>query len=179
MSIVTGTGDDGYSSLFGGKRVPKNHPRLEAYGVVDEAQSAIGMVRSLGGLPDDIENLLKLVQKDLFVLGSDLASPDPDNRIPRVTKDMIQFIENECHNIENSLPELKNFIMPTGTLAASMCFWARAVVRRAEREVTDILNEGGHVNYPLIYLNRLSDLLFLIARKLNEVGGIGEEIWDV
>jgi len=178
MSIVTGSGDDGYSSLSGGARVAKNHPRLEAYGVVDEAQSAIGMVRAIPDLDDGINKLLASIQNDLFVLGSDLATVNPDADIPRIDQKMVEKLEAEIKSLENSLPQLKNFILPSGTTAASTCFWVRAVVRRAEREVTDILTEGGLVKLPLVYLNRLSDLLFLVARQLNQSAGVDEESWS-
>lgn len=177
MSIVTGTGDDGSSSLFGGARVPKHHPRLGAYGTVDEAQSAIGMIRATGSIPDDIDTLLRNIQDDLFVIGSDLASPDPETSVPRVTSGMIKSIHDEIRRLEESLPDIKNFILPCGTQSAATCFWARTVVRRAERCVAELLSDGQEVSSILVYLNRLSDLLFLIARKLNLDSEKPEESW--
>jgi len=177
MSIVTGTGDDGRSSLFGGTRVPKHHPRLEAYGTVDEAQSAIGMIRATGSVPEELDSLLRRVQDDLFVIGSDLATPDPETSVPRVTSGMIKNIHDEIHRLENSLPEIKNFILPGGSQSAATCFWARTVVRRAERRVAELLADGQDVSSILVYLNRLSDLLFLVARKLNLDSENQEESW--
>jgi len=178
MSIVTGTGDDGRSSLFGGSRVPKHHPRLEAYGTIDEAQSAIGMIRATDSLPDDLDALLRRVQDDLFVIGSDLAAPDPETTVPRVTSNMIRSIHDEISRLEKSLPELNEFIVPSGTGSASISFWARTVVRRAERRVAELLDDGKDVSSVLVYLNRLSDLLFLVARKLNLLSGLEEESWE-
>jgi cob(I)alamin adenosyltransferase len=176
MSIVTGTGDDGRSSLFGGARVPKHHPRLEAYGTIDEAQSAIGMIRATGSIPDNLESLLRHVQEDLFVIGSDLASPDAETSVPRVTSGMIKSIHDEIHRLEKSLPEIKKFIIPAGTPAAATCFWARTIVRRAERHVAELLTDGQDVSSILVYLNRLGDLLFLVARRINLESGMQEEL---
>jgi len=184
MSIVTGTGDDGSSSLFGGRRVPKHHPRLEAYGSVDEAQCAIGMVRSAGEIPEHLDTLLASIQKGLFTVGSDLASPDPEAKGPRVTSTMIRTLEIECEKLEHNLPSLKHFIIPCGTAPAATCFWARTVVRRAERRIADILYSKqlttgeNDVSTILVYLNRLSDLLFLISRALNSSAGFVEDGWS-
>jgi len=185
MSIVTGSGDDGKTSLFGGDRVSKSHLRIEAYGTVDEAQSAIGMIRSAGGISGEIDRLLSDIQKDLFVVGADLASPDPEMEVPRVSSTMIENIEKEIKKFEEKLPELKSFILPSGTPAASVCFWARAVVRRAERNVARLHDSPeirltdvpGDVSTFLVYLNRLGDLLFLAARAINHDTGAAEETW--
>lgn len=180
MSIVTGAGDDGYSSLFGGQRVPKHHPRLEAYGAIDEAQCAIGMVRSAvyqSFLPEEIDSLLDKLQKDMFVVGSDLATPDKETKVPRVTSTMIRFLEDKIKQLENDLPRLTSFIVPSGTPWAATCFWARAVARRAERRVAELLATGQDVSSVLIYMNRLGDLLFLIGRLLNREYHFSEEAW--
>ena len=185
MSIVTGTGDDGRTTLFGGKRVPKHHPRLSAYGTVDEAQSAIGMVRSFlskqeGGESSNdfaaLDKLLKKIQEELYTVGADLATPDKKVKIRRVSKGMIKALHTECSDLEAGLPELKSFIIPSGTQAAATCFWARSVVRLAEREVSSLMEQGGQVNLILVYLNRLGDLLFLIGREINRISGIEDEI---
>ena len=165
MPITTGTGDDGSSSLLGGARLPKDHPRFEAYGTVDEAQCAIGMVLASGSLTPEIGALLQKILADLFTVGSDLATLDPEIEVPRVTSTMIQAIEAEIHKLESELPPLTHFIQPTGTLAATTCFWARAVVRRAERHVATLMQSGEEVEPVLIYLNRLGDLLFLVAKE--------------
>jgi cob(I)alamin adenosyltransferase len=185
MSIVTGSGDDGKTSLFGGKRVPKHHPRLEAYGSVDEAQSAIGMVRasiasikSVKSNPDiqEIGELLKKAQIDLHAVGADLASPNRDAKVPRVDPDMISSITEIIKRLEQKLPELKSFILPSGSEAATTCFWARSVARRAERAVSILVEQGEDLSMVLIYMNRLSDLLFVIGRILNRVAGCGDEV---
>jgi len=178
MPIVTRTGDDGHSSLFGGERVPKHHPRLEACGTVDEAQSAIGMVRSTGGIPEEIDALLRRLQKELFVVGSDLAAQDPEMKVPRITSTMIEDLEAECESIEKDLARLSAFVLPGGGTAGAMCFYARAVVRRAERSVAAIMAAGQDVSAVLVYLNRLGDLLFLVGRGLNKAAGIAEETWS-
>jgi len=178
MSIITGTGDDGRSALFGGLRVPKSHPRLEAYGAVDEAQCAIGVIRAAGNLPPEIDELLLRMQKELFTVGSDLASPNPEAMVPRVTSAMVQSIELECRKLEGELREVKSFMVPGGTPAAAMSFWARTVVRRAERRVAVLLEDGQRVATVLVYLNRMGDLLYLVARTLNKAAGMQEETWS-
>jgi cob(I)alamin adenosyltransferase len=178
MSIVTGRGDDGSSALFGGARVPKHHPRLVAYGAVDEAQSAIGMVLAAGEISGELRDLLKRIQKELFVLGCDLATPEPEPGVPRITSPMIKALEGDIDRLESRLPALKNFVLPSGSPAAATCFWARAVVRRVERHVSALLETGQRVATVLIYLNRLGDLLFLVARALNQESGVKEETWS-
>lgn len=177
MSITTGSGDDGSTGLFGGERVSKNHPRLAAYGTVDEVSSAIGMVRAFPDVPKYLDNILLKVQRDLFIVGSDLATPSVAIEVPRVTSKMISDLTAECAALEETLPPLKNFILPTGTASASTCFWARCVVRAAERHVTELLHTGQRVSSVLIYLNRLGDLLFLIARAINKENKVEEELW--
>lgn len=185
MSIVTGTGDDGSTTLFGGKRVPKHHPRLSAYGTVDEAQSAIGMVRSFLGKQEGressndlnaLDRLLNKIQEELYIVGADLATPDKKVKIPRVSKRMIDSLHADCSKLESELPVLKSFIIPSGTQAAATCFWARSVVRLAEREVSSLMEQGEQVSLVLVYLNRLGDLLFLIGRMINRLSGIEDEI---
>ncbi len=180
MSIVTKTGDDGYSMLSGGERVPKHHPRLEAYGSIDEVQCAIGMVRAAcdDTVPDEIDTLLSRLQKELFIAGADLATPNVEKKVPRITSDMVRGLETECKKIEAVVPAQKSFIIPNGTCAATIAFWARAVVRQTERRVAVLLEAGQRVATVLVYLNRLGDLLFLVARKLNLDAGIEEEKWN-
>jgi cob(I)alamin adenosyltransferase len=178
MSITTGKGDDGWSGLLGGQRLPKNHPRFEAYGTVDEAQSAIGMILGSGPMPPKIEILLKRVQTEIFTVGSTLATPDPEMKVPRVSSTMVLGLDEEIKKLEADLPRLHHFIMPSGTLAASTCFWARTVVRRAERQVAALLGSGDEIETVLVYLNRLGDLLFLLARALNKESGIEEHTWQ-
>ncbi len=183
MSIVTGSGDDGKSQMYSGERIFKHHPRLEAYGTVDEAQCALGLVRAyVNSTRDegntaiqDFDPLLKRVQEDLYIVGADLATPDPNMQVPRVGPEMISLVKQECERLEESLSPLTSFILPAGTRAASACFWARSVVRRAERQVSVLLGNGEKVNDILIYLNRLGDLLFLAGRALNAAEGHSDE----
>jgi cob(I)alamin adenosyltransferase len=178
MSIITKNGDDGKTSLFGGTRVPKHHSRIEAYGTVDEAASAIGMVRASGKIPEELDMVLERIQRELFIVGSDLATPDPEVRVPRVTSVMIEEIEGDVAKLESELPELRSFVMPSGTSAASTCYWTRTVVRRAERHVSALLESGERAETVMVYLNRLGDLLFVMARALNRSAGVEDEGWS-
>jgi cob(I)alamin adenosyltransferase len=178
MSITTGTGDDGLSGLLGGQRLPKNHPRFEAYGTVDEAQSAMGIVLALENIPPDIKSMLSRIMSELFTVGSSLASVDPEIKVPQVTSTMIVGLETDIKTLEKSLPHLKHFIIPSGTLAASTCFWIRAIIRRAERHVAALMGTGTENETVLVYLNRLGDLMFLIARALNKEAGVTETEWQ-
>jgi len=178
MSIITKKGDDGKTSLYGGTRVPKHHLRIEAYGTVDEAASAIGMVRSSGDIPEKFDLIFQRIQKELFTVGSDLATPDPEIHVPRVTSVMIEEIERNVHEIESELPELKSFVLPSGTRAATACFFARTIVRRAERQVTALIESGERAETVMVYLNRLGDLLFVLARALNRSSGIDDDRYN-
>ena len=178
MSIITKNGDYGNTSLFGGAQLPKHHPRLEAYGTVDEASSAIGMIRACGKIPENLANIFVRIQNELFTVGSDLAAPDPETKVPRVTSSMIEGLERDCMELESELPELKSFILPAGGEAASRCFLARAIVRRAERHVSALLEEDERTQTVLVYLNRLGDLLFVMARMLNRIAEIPEDTWS-
>jgi cob(I)alamin adenosyltransferase len=178
MSITTGTGDDGSSGLIGGQRLPKNHPRFEAYGTVDEAQSAIGMVLAFDTLPDDIRRILKRAQVDLFTVGSTLATLDPEISVPKVTSAMVLALEEDIKTLESALPKLHHFILPSGTRIATICFFVRTVIRRAERDVAALMGTGSDIETALVYLNRLGDLMFLVARTLNMRDGVVEETWQ-
>lgn len=158
--------------------MPKHHPRLEAYGTVDEASSAIGMIRACGEIPDNLDTIFVRIQKELFTVGSDLAAPDPETHVPRVTSNMIEELERDCRELETQLPELKSFILPAGGEAAAKCFWARTIVRRAERHVSALLEEDERAETVMVYLNRLGDLLFVMARALNRSAEKPEETWS-
>ncbi|MEK6954468.1 MAG: cob(I)yrinic acid a,c-diamide adenosyltransferase [Candidatus Micrarchaeota archaeon] len=183
--IYTKTGDSGETSFYGGKRIPKHDLRLEVYGSLDELNSILGMARSLydlgaktGMLNDsaEIEPLLKSLQDDLFVVGSDLAAPE-HNKIARVSPKMVERLEKEIDALDSKLPPLANFILPSGTIAASTIHHARTVCRRAERKLSD-LNSKEKINPELLkYINRLSDLLFVMARSENHAAGFGDEVW--
>ena len=179
--IYTKTGDDGTTSLGDMSRTSKNDPRLEAYATVDEANSAIGVVLALGGLTDDeIIKLLVRIQNDLFDVGADLCTPIVDNPSTeplRVLESQIDYLEKQIDKYNESLQPLRTFVLPSGTPASALMHVARTVVRRAERNTWHAIHSfGGGVN-PVTakYLNRLSDLLFVLARTANKE--IGDQLW--
>jgi cob(I)alamin adenosyltransferase len=169
MKIYTKTGDKGQTSLFGGERVPKHHLRIESYGTVDELNSFIGLVRDQQIDERSFDTLIA-VQDRLFTLGSMLATPDDKGgkiKIPKLSAEDITFLEGEIDWMNESLPPLKSFVLPGGHTTVSYCHVARTVCRRAERLVTG-LAENEEVDALVIqYLNRLSDYLFTLARKLS------------
>jgi cob(I)alamin adenosyltransferase len=179
--IYTKTGDDGTTSLGDMSRTSKNDPRLEAYATVDEANSSIGVVLALGQLVDaEIIKLLIRIQNDMFDVGADLCTPvvdKPEFEPLRVLESQVIFIEEQIDKYNAELKPLKSFVLPSGTPAAALLHVARTVVRRAERTTWHAIHSfGGGVN-PLTakYLNRLSDLLFVLARYVNK--GVGDELW--
>jgi cob(I)alamin adenosyltransferase len=179
--IYTKTGDDGTTSLGDMSRTSKNDPRLEAYADVDEANSAIGVALSLGAIStDDVKALLTRIQNDLFDVGADLSTPvvdEPKVEPLRVTEEQITYLEAKIDHYNSELSELRSFVLPSGTPAASLLHVARTVTRRAERATWHAIHSfGGGVN-PLTakYLNRLSDLLFVLARYENRE--IGDVLW--
>ena len=178
MKIYTRTGDGGDTSLFGGKRVPKDSLRIEAYGTVDELNSVIGVCRSLNAAKE-IDSILDEIQHDLFTLGADLAAPKESTRKPvkRIQPSDIQRLERHIDDIDPKLDELKKFILPGGSRSAAMLHVARAVCRRAERLHTQLVRKEKTGDQPLIYLNRLSDLLFVLARWVNSLSNTPEIKW--
>lgn len=182
MRIYTKTGDDGTTGLFGGERVPKDDLRIEAYGSVDELNTQLGFVRSLGGLVREHEAMLGTLQEGLFVLGADLATPARKDRanisIPRVTPDDLACLESFIDRLEEALPPLKNFILPGGSPAGAALHVARTVARRAERHAVTLFRHEPEIGtLPVQYLNRLSDLLFVLARAVNHAAGAEEHPW--
>ena len=169
MKIYTKKGDDGFTSLIGGTRVSKAAIRIEAYGTIDELNSYIGWVRDLSSR-DDQKNVLIEIQDRLFTIGSHLAS-DPEKskmNLPELKETDITFLENKIDEMNDELPEMKSFILPGGHQAVSCCHVARCICRRAERAVV-LLSENETVNKQIIiYLNRLSDFLFVLARILSK-----------
>lgn len=179
MKIYTRTGDMGSTGLFGGPRVSKDDDRIEAYGTVDELNAALGVARS-AGVPDDIDQQLAMFQSELFSMGAELASPDPDKHGLRLIGDIhIARLESIIDNHEETLPPLKNFILPAGSMAASQLHLARAICRRAERRVVTLVRRHEvRVSEPLmIYLNRLGDLLFVLSRVVNSRQSVAEVLW--
>ena len=179
--IYTKTGDDGTTSLGDMSRTSKNDPRLEAYATVDEANSAIGVVLALGGIKDDeIIKLLVRIQNDLFDVGADLCTPivdNPNTEPLRVLESQIDYLEKQIDKYNESLQPHRTFVLPSGTPASALMHVARTVVRRAERNTWHAIHSfGGGVN-PVTakYLNRLSDLLFVLARTANKE--IGDQLW--
>jgi cob(I)alamin adenosyltransferase len=171
--IYTRTGDDGSTGLGDGSRVPKESLRVEAYGTVDEANSAIGVVLAAGNLPAPIARCLTEVQHDLFDLGGELCIPG--HRMIRAAQ--VERLEQELDGFNDALPPLKEFILPGGGPAAAACHVARAVCRRAERRCWSLARAETLAPETLQYLNRLSDLLFVLARVLARHENGTEVVW--
>ena len=171
--IYTRTGDDGTTGLGDGRRVDKDSARVEAYGTVDEANSAIGLVRA-APVPDDVRVLLTAVQHQLFDLGGELCIPGH----AAIFDADIDRLEQRLDEFNADLPALKDFILPGGGEAAARCHVARTVVRRAEREAVALSRLEAVRPEAVRYLNRLSDLLFVLARVLARDSGHGEVVWN-
>jgi len=177
MKIYTKTGDDGETGLFGGPRVRKNSPRIEAYGTVDELNAVVGLVRAQGA-PADLDELLAKIQNELFDLGAQLATPDPAKfGIAGATDAHVVGLEGAIDRFEAELESLKQFILPGGTAAAAALHLARTVCRRAERCVVTLAEAEPISPTAVIYLNRLSDLLFVLARAANRQAGLADVPW--
>ena len=180
MKIYTKTGDEGETSLFAGGRVPKDAARVEAYGTVDELNACLGMVcAQLTG--DDVLECLRRIQTELFDLGADLATPiaaSTRKEIPRAREEQTLRLEDWIDRYSEALEPLTQFILPSGSLPGSTLHFARTVCRRAERLVVTLGREE-EINPEIIrYLNRLSDLLFVLARVVNHRSGIPETTWQ-
>lgn len=174
--IYTKTGDDGSTGLIGGKRIPKSSQRIIAYGAIDELNSSIGIVLS-SNLDDDIHDLLEKIQNDLFVTGADLANPDMKITSNRITENMVKFLETSIDNFQDELSPITYFILPGGEPAAAQVHLARAITRRAETHIIQ-LSESEEINKTCqVYMNRLSDLLFVIARVINKRKMIKDVAW--
>jgi cob(I)alamin adenosyltransferase len=181
IKIYTKTGDAGETGLFGGGRVGKDNPRVEAYGDVDELNAVLGMARSVELMPR-IDEVLVPIQRDLFAIGALLATPNPEKMREQLAKarvddDRIAQLEQAIDDSELELEPLKAFIIPGGTPKAAALHVARTVCRRAERRVVRLRQEVDIPQLVVIYLNRLSDLLFVLARVANRRAGAGEVTW--
>jgi cob(I)alamin adenosyltransferase len=181
MKIYTKTGDQGSTGLFGGGRVPKDDIRVEAYGDVDELNAVIGMARSVETMPR-IDEVLVPIQRDLFAIGALLATPDREKMAQhlekaRIDEARIGELERAIDDGEAELEPLRAFILPGGTPKAAALHVARTVCRRAERHVVRLQHEVELPPLAVIYLNRLSDLLFTLARVANRRAGAGEVTW--
>src|SRR4051812_28646875 len=181
MKIYTRTGDSGETALFGGGRVPKDHPRVAAYGDVDELNSVLGFARAMEPMPR-IDDVLLPIQRDLLAIGALLATPNPEKMREQLTKarvDAARITELE-HAIDAGdleIEPLKAFIIPGGTRKAAILHVSRTVCRRAERSVVALQETEAIPELAIIYLNRLSDLLFTLARVASKLGGGVEETW--
>ena len=181
MKIYTRTGDRGDTGLFGGGRVPKNDPRVEAYGDVDELNAHLGLARAIEMMPR-IDEVLVPIQRDLFALGALLATPDHAKMHEQLAKariddDRVAQLERAIDQGEEELEPLRAFIIPGGTPKSAALHVARTVCRRAERRVIALAQTTELPTLVVIYLNRLSDLLFVLARVANRRAGAGEVSW--
>lgn len=178
FKIYTKTGDKGETSLFGGKRLPKSHLRIEAYGTVDELNAFMGLLRDATEEDEAVREWIKEIQDLLFSLGAALAmEPGAAPVIPGVEELHIEALEHRMDAMDEDLPPLKNFILPGGHPTVSFCHIARCVCRRAERLVVGLALEEEVDERIIRYLNRLSDFLFMLARKLSRDLGAEEIIW--
>jgi cob(I)alamin adenosyltransferase len=175
--IYTKTGDSGTTNLGDMSRVPKTHPRIGAYADVNEANATIGVALALGQLTDEVADVLRPVQNDLFDVGADLATPvveEPEYPPLRVTEAQVERLEGWCDEFNARLPKLDSFILPGGTPGAALLHQATTVVRRAERSTWTLLDAEPDTTHPVPakYLNRLSDLLFILSRIANPDGDV-------
>lgn len=181
MKIYTKTGDAGETGLFAGPRVKKDDPRIVAYGSVDELNAVLGMLLSnLGTENETLARLITHVQSDLFSIGAELATPDPVGQgMCLLVEARIGFLEDSIDKMDAQLAPLKNFVLPGGCLASASLHWARTVCRRAEREVVHLSHLQGVADCSriIIYLNRLSDWLFVLARHQNAMAGVPDQPW--
>ena len=189
MKIYTQTGDEGKTSLLSGERVPKNHARINAYGEVDELNSVIGaLIAALATESDAIATELQQIQSDLFQGGAWLSATSDSAALERLTPigpEHTRRIESLIDALESQLPTLRAFILPGGTCSAAWCHLARTVCRRAERSAIDLREQergpsasGNGLDGILVYLNRLSDYFFVLARFLNQKAGVGDTLWQ-
>jgi cob(I)alamin adenosyltransferase len=183
MKIYTRTGDRGETALFGGPRVAKDHARIEAYGTVDELNAVLGVVRIELATAEfdasDIDHLLGLVQHHLFDIGAELATPSPEEKGTALLSDRhVELLEGAIDRHEAELTPLTQFVLPGGSPAAAALHVARCVCRRAERLVVSLGHREELRELPVVYLNRLSDLLFVLARVGNSRSGHGDVQWS-
>lgn len=179
MKIYTKTGDTGQTALIGGTRVLKSHSRVSAYGTVDELNSWIGLLRDQSVLQAAEKSVILVIQDRLFIMGSLLAA-DPEKsrmKLPELSIDDVLILETEIDRMDAMLPQLRNFILPGGHQSVSFCHLARCICRRAEREVVSLSTETLLDPIIIIYLNRLSDFLFTLARYWSMVAGAEEIPW--
>lgn len=189
MKIYTKTGDNGTTGLFAGPRVPKDHPRIQAYGAVDELNAVLGMLTCnlnacFAKAPlvagNDVAAVFQAIQSDLFSIGAELATPEPEKHdMVLLTTARVQFLESCIDRYEEKLNPLANFVLPGGTPDAATLHLGRTVCRRAERDVVHLAHQPdtADCNRIIIYLNRLSDLLFVMGRLANHLAGVADVPW--
>lgn len=191
MKIYTKTGDNGTTGLFAGPRVRKDHPRIQAYGTVDELNALLGVIQAMAESqdqpyseqenPPELGQLLREVQGDLFSMGAELATPNPQEQdMCLLTEDRAKALERWIDQADSQLSPLKTFVLPGGSSVAAQLHFARTVCRRAERDVVYLAHQpGAHdMSRLVVYLNRLSDLLFVLARLHNARQGVAELAWN-
>jgi len=176
MKIYTKTGDDGSTGMQGNLRISKSHPRITAYGTIDEVNALIGITLSYK-FDQDVSILLSKIQNELFVVGADLSNPNLEEEKNRVTLNMISNLENVIDKYEQELPSLTNFILPGGDIIASQLHHIRTVIRRAETWIIRLSEEEKINNNCIVYINRLSDLFFVLGRIINKRSGHKDVIW--
>ena len=179
VKIYTKTGDDGTTGLFGGARVPKDHPRVAAYGAVDELNCQLGCARSLG-MPEDLDGALARIQDELFALGADLATPaeaKASSKVRRVAPQDAEWLERMIDLFDEEIPPLRSFVLPGGGPAAAGVHLARALCRRAERATVTLSRSEKIGPATVVCLNRLSDFLFTLGRVLNHRARVTEQPW--
>jgi cob(I)alamin adenosyltransferase len=178
MKIYTKTGDDGNTGIQGNFRIAKSHPRIVSYGTVDETNAALGVVLT-HSLDEDVVSILTKIQNDLFVVGADLSNPNLNDTKNRVSLDMVENLELHIDKFEMELSPLTNFILPGGDASAAQLHYVRTVVRRAESQTVE-LSEKDEINSNCIkYLNRLSDLFFVMGRLINKRKNIPDIPWKI
>ena len=178
MKIYTKRGDQGQTSLIGGSRVPKYDDKVEAYGTIDETKSYLGLIRDLSK-DNEVKEWILIIQERLFVAESRVAvdSEEALKKMPNLEEKDVEFLENLIDKMNGSLPELRHFILPGGNVLSSHAHVARTICRRAERVTLKAYPENNSRNLTLKYLNRLSDFLFVLARKFANELGQGDVIW--
>ena len=177
MKIYTRTGDTGETGLWGGSRIAKDSIRIHAYGTVDECNAVLGLARTCG--LGDLDSKLGRIQHLLFVVGSDLATPgSAQTAIPRIGEAEVRIVEEWIDELEASLPPLKQFIVPGGCQGAAFLHLARTVCRRAERWTVMLSREEPACKQAVVFLNRLSDFLFVAARTANRLAGVADVPWE-
>jgi len=180
MKIYTRKGDSGQTSIWGGRRLSKDHVRMEAIGAVDECNAAISSVLA-AGVPETLSSILATVQGRLFIVGSELMAPDrtgAGSALPQLAEGDVTELETAIDSLEQTLPELRNFILPGGSAGAAALHVARGVCRRTERRVAALSRAEGTVSAVPAYLNRLADMLFVAARYTNHAAGITDTVWS-